>query len=280
MSLLLADTERRRFLKGALALPALFLGNVSAAAQAGSGLGTPAFGRTGNFDLDDPAERLLARIKVTASLTGERTSIYSVSRYMMAPPGRPSYQLFAEFDVRTIWIEPAPDSQSLPRTRALFTKIPVDPVTFEPIKDYYNPYIGKTLPVQPVLYAGAGLPIDLCGSTPDIIYQQDKPHYRLGDDIVFVNFDPRNEDGPIQPHTDSAMLRVNFADLMNPAKGWVEAEYTIAAVRKASAYPWSGVQKGDEAQMLSMKMGRKVGRRQDLPPEFLRIFSSKFPDRI
>lgn len=276
------SADRRDFLKGSAAVAAACLSSVTTPirAQELPGLGTTAFSKTGGFDLADPRDRLLARIKVMASLTGERTYIYSVSRHMLAPPNKPSYQFFAEFDLRTIWIEPATEPGGLPHTRALFTKIPVDPISFEPISEYYNPYLGRTLPVEPVLYAGSGLPIDLDSPEPNIIYQQDKPHYRLGDDIIFINFDPKEGDGSFQPHTDSAMLRANHAQLMDPSNGWVGADYTLNAVRKASAYPWSGITKTEEAQVLSMKLGRKVGRTKDLPPEFLRTIGSQFPERL
>lgn len=271
----LIATDRRLFLAGSGALLA-----ASAASAHPHGAALPVFGKSGNFDLNNPRDRLLARIKVNASLTGERAYIWNMSRHMLCEPGKVPYQILAEMELMTIWIEPPAGEAAPAKIGALFTRIPVDPLTFAPVTSYDNPYTGNTVALENTLFGGSGLPLDPDDPEPNIVFQQNKPHYRMGENITFVNFDPAAGDGPHQPKVDSAMLTANYADLMDPATGVVEAEYQFAAYFPAGAYRWTDVAKDDQAKIFSMKAGRKVGDKSSLPPEFLRTIGQLYPERI
>lgn len=269
----LLGPSRRSVLGGSAVLAA----GLSAAASA-----APAsiLGKSGNFNLDDPRDRLLARIKINASLTGERSYLYNMSRHMMCEPGKVPYQILAELELMTIWIEPTPGAKAPAKIGSLFTRIPVDPLTFEPISQYTNPVTGKTVVLKPTLFGGSGLPLDPDDPKPNIVFQQNKPHYRMGDKLVIVNFDPNQQEGPHQPRVDSAMLTANHADVMNPALGSVEAEYAFSAYFPAPVYKWSDLPKEDPSKVFSMKVGRKVFRREDIPAEFHRTIIAQFPERV
>jgi hypothetical protein len=260
-------------LGGSMGLAAGLSGAASAAPES-------VFGKSGNFNLDDPRDRLLARIKINASLTGERSYIYNISRHMMCEPGKVPYQILAELELVTIWIEPTPGARAPAKIGSLFTRIPVDPLTFQPISDYTNPTTGRTIALKPTLFGGTGLPLDPDDPKPNIVFQQNKPHYRMGDKLVIVNFDPNPQEGPHQPRVDSAMLTANHAEVMDPARGSVVADYCFSAYFPAPVYKWSDLPADDPARVFSMKLGRKVFRREDIPAEFQRTIIAQFPERV
>ena len=75
----------------------------------GGGSSSPLFEKTGNFDLTNPVDLLLARTKAVTCLAGNRTHIYMMSRHMLAEPGKEVIQLLAELELMTIWLTPSPD---------------------------------------------------------------------------------------------------------------------------------------------------------------------------
>lgn len=236
-----------------------------------------------NFDLNDPHHLKLARLKVLNALDGSKTYYYTVARHIMCPPDKPPYPIFAELELTTIWLERREgmsDTQAI--VRAIFTRAPVDPFTFKPITSFSNPYVGREMPLKYTHFAGGGFEVDLSGDTPaDPIVQSDEPHYRIGDDIAFIMYDPRAGDGPFHPRMDTVTWRANYKDVMNRRKSTVEAEHTYTAVMKASVYDlWSGAEDGDPAQVVTSKTGRKVTSVEDLPQECHDYIVSKFPDRV
>ncbi|MEM8917392.1 MAG: hypothetical protein AAGE37_00925 [Pseudomonadota bacterium] len=240
------------------------------------------FDQTGNFDLSNPQELLLARAKAVSCLSGERVHIAMMTRHMLAPPGKVPFQILAEVELMTIWL--APDLENQPNKaaiQALFTRIPVDPLSFQPVTKYHNAYLGRDVDVEHTIFGGSGLPLDPADPVPNIIFQQDEPHYRMGREIGFVMFDPRSGEGAHQPHVDTAVFRVDHDALMDPATASVAADYSYTSFLRASIFPWTGIEKGDETQVLTLKEGRKIiGGVQALPAEFQNTIGQLYPERI
>ncbi len=235
------------------------------------------------LDLNDPHHLKLARLKVFNALDGSTTYFYTVARHVMLEPGKPPYPILAELELTTIFLERREgmsDTEAV--IRANFTRAPLHHSTFELIDSYYNPYLGREMPMKYTLFVGSGFEVDLAGDAPaDPILQSDEPHYRIGDDIAFIMFDPLTQEGPRQPRVDMVTWRTNYEELINRKKKSVEAEYSYSATMRASDYAhWSGVEQGDPAQMLTSRTGRKVTALEDLPQECHDLIVSKFPDRV
>lgn len=248
----------------------------------GGGSSSPLFEKTGNFDLTNPVDLLLARTKAVTCLAGNRTHTYMMSRHMLAEPGKEVIQLLAELELMTIWLTPSPDGAANKAViKALFTRIPVDPFSFEPIDSYYNPRLGREIELRHTMFGGSGTALDPSDPKPNLIMQQDEPHYMMGDKIGFVMFDPRLGEGPFQPHIDSAIFLVDRDGLMDPSTSSVEADYSFTATLKASVYSWSKIPAEDDTRMVSLKVGRKVvGGAASLPPEFRSSIAALYPERL
>ena len=241
------------------------------------------FKHPARFDLSDPHHLKLARLKVLNALNGTKTYFYTITRHIMCPPGKPPYPLLGQIELTTIFLERREgmsDNQAV--IRALFTRAPLDANTFKPITSYFNPYVEREIPLKYTLFAGGGIEVDLSGDAPvDLITQSDEPHYRIGDDIAFIMYDPIASDGAFQPRMDTVTWRVNYDDLMNPEKPLIEAEHSYMALMKASVYKnWSGVADGDPAQIVTNKVGRKATSLEALPKECHDYIISQFPDRV
>lgn len=248
-----------------------------------TGDGPATFAKTGNFDLSDPYDLNLARLKTIGSLDGSKTYFYTISRHTLCPPGKSPYPIFAEMELNTIKFVRevgAPESSAI--ARSLFTRTALDPVTFKPIEKYYNPYLDKTIYPEDTLFGGSGFKLDLAADAPpNPITQPDEPHYRLGEDeIAFILFDPRKGEGDWQPRVDTVVWRTSHRDLMNPKLAAIEADHTYTAFLRASAYRWSGIAEDDKAQALTMKTGAKVTQLKDLPKEAHEYLVSKYPERM
>ncbi|WP_394728716.1 hypothetical protein [Altererythrobacter sp. GH1-8] len=276
----ISEIDRRFFLAGTGAAFAAPLLSTSVPTRAHSGHGVSVFGKSGNFDLDNPRDRLLARIKINASLTGKRVYLWNMSRHMFCEPGKPPYQILAELEAMTIWIDAPEEGATAGKIGALFTRTPVDPATFEPISSYDNPYTGKTVKLEDTLFGGNGFPVDPEVAEPNIVFQQHRPHYRMGDEFSIVNFDPDKEPGEHQPKVDSAVLTANYADVMDPSTGSADCNYSFAANFPADRYRWADVAKGDPSKIFTLKVGKKVSSLNDVPPEFQRTLIAQYPERF
>ncbi len=274
--------DRRLFLAGTGAVfsAPLAMNAVAASAHPMTGATNSLFGKSGNFDLENNRDRLLARIKVNADLSGKRVYLWNMSRHMLCEVGKSPYQIMAELELMTIWLNPPEEGSEIPTLGAYFTRTAVDPLTFDPITSYENPYVGETLPVEDFLFGGSGIPVDANETSRHLVFQQTSPHYRMGDNIVFVNYDPDTTDGPHQPKVDTATYTSGYSDVMDPSTSSADAAYAFSGYFPASSYKWSNVPEGDPTKVLTQKVGRKVSTLNDVPPEFQRTLIAKYPDRI
>lgn len=277
-----SEIDRRMFLAatGAAFASPLLSTSVPAHAHETAGNSVSVFGESGNFDLDNPRDRLLARIKVNASLTGKRVYLWNMSRHMFCEPGKVPYQILAELELMTIWIEAPVEGATAGKIGALFTRTPVDPHTFQPITSYESPYTGRTITLENTLFGGNGFPVDPAAAEPNLVFQQHRPHYRMGDELAIVNFDPDKDEGPHQPKIDSAVLTAKYADVMNPEIGSADCHYSFAANFPADRYRWTGVPKGDPSKIFSLKVGKKVSQLSDVPAEFHSTLIAQYPERF
>lgn len=242
------------------------------------------FARRGRFDLSDPVDLRLARLKTLASLSGSKTYFSTLSRHILCPPGKTPYPLVTEVELTTIFLERAEEhSPEQAVIRAVFTRVPLDPITFEPITALDIPYTGKRVRLRDTLFAGGNHLIDVNPrdkSARDIMLQPDQPHYRFGDDMGFIMFDPREGTGEWQPRVDTVVWRVNYEKLMDPAVDPVEADYTFSALMRASVFGWTGIDEDDRAQMFSMKVGKKFTSLEQLPSLTKKRIVDQYPDRV
>lgn len=239
------------------------------------------FDYRGPFDLKNHEHYKLARLKTLNSLTGAKTYFSTISRHMLCPPGEAPYPLVNQVELTTLLLErPEGASKTSAIIRAIFTRIPIDTVTFQPIYELYIPYLDRTVPLTDTLFAGSGFELDLDGDVaPDPIIQSDEPYYEFGDEVGFIMYDPRAGQGDFQPRVDTVVWRVNKDELMDPSRDPIAADYTYTAVMKASVFKWTQIPDGDPTQVLTMKVGHKSPSLQALPQQVKDLVVSKYPER-
>ena len=121
--------------------------------------GTPwVASQTGNFDLDDPVENRLARLKITNNLMGQRTYIPMLVRLMIGREQNPGGPLLGAAGMFT-WQLQVPDPEAFPDVpagttllRSMYTARYLDPATMEPVERLQNPYNGKDMELEDSLF--------------------------------------------------------------------------------------------------------------------------------
>lgn len=149
--------------------------------------GTPFVARQlGNFDLNDPVQSALARLKMTNNLVGKRTYIPMFVRMMLGREDNPGGPLIGGAGMFT-WQLQVPDPQQFPGIpagtvlmRSMYTARYLDPETMEPTQTLRNPYNGKLMELEDSLFVENFLSFPKGGSR-DI------------EELQFANDDPGRE---------------------------------------------------------------------------------------
>jgi hypothetical protein len=228
------------------------------------------------FDLDDPRQRSLARLKVLANLVGERSYLSVMSRHFLCPPGEPPKPWANELELFTMFLERLPSGDV---QRSIFTRIFLDPQTLRPIDAIRNPFDGSAIKVGDRLFA-LTLPVKLETETQvRNVNESQLPLFRQGEWIDFPSLAVREGQGFHQPSFDTSTWRVRYADLQNRRRPLIEAHYSFSSLLRGSFLSWSRMAKDDATQVLTTKTGHKVNESKALPELVRELIVERYPKR-
>jgi hypothetical protein len=251
--------------------------------------------KLGNFDLEDPVENNLAKLKMTNNLVGSRTYIPMIVRMHLAREEQPGGLLFGIAGMFT-WQLQETDPEEYPdvpegtiASRSMYTSRYLDPDTMEPAERLKNPYNGKMMEIQDNIFAenflifpkGGGRFVEEPQFAND---DPDRPKLSLfkkwGDELVLFLGGVYSKPGNHQPRFTENIWRSNYDDVMNPDKGLIDMNYSFAGANKAFEKPWAGYTEADSDLLIDLAVGKKVHSVDDIPDYHKRVLLEKYPDRI
>ena len=202
----------------------------------------------GNFDLNDPVQNSLARLKMTNNLVGERTYVPMLVRLMIGREQNPGGPLLAAAGMFT-WQLQVPDPEQFPDLpegtallRSMYTARYLDPATMEPVEELRNPYNGKMMRLEDQLFIENFLSYPKGGSKliEEPQFANDDPDQpkvrhikRWGDELVLFQGGVYDKPGIHQPRFTENMWASPHDDVMNPDVGLVDTRYTFSGLNMA-----------------------------------------------
>ncbi|MCU0760327.1 MAG: hypothetical protein MUF07_14160 [Steroidobacteraceae bacterium] len=264
--------------------------------QKGEMSGTPWIpGQKGNFDLADPVQSSLARLKMTQNLVGQRTYIPMLVRLLLGRETNPGGMLLGAAGLFT-WQLQVPDPRQFPGLppgtalmRSMYTARYLDPATMEPTNELLNPYNGKMMELEDSLFVENFLSFPKGGSRSleEAQFANDDPNVakprlikRWGDELVMFQGGTYGEPGKHQPRFTENMWAASHRGVMDPDTPFVDTRYSFTGVNKAYEKPWAGYTVGDKDILCSLAYGRKVHRPEDIPDFHKRVLIERYPDRL
>ncbi len=249
----------------------------------------------GNFDLSDPRQANLARLKMTNNLVGKRTYIPMFVRLMVAREDLPGGVLMGAAGLFT-WQLQVPDPTEFPdipegtiQLRSHFNSVYLDPVTMEPVETLWNPFKKVEMKLQDLLFAENFLTYPLGGSlfVEEPQFSNDPPNVPkmpqfqdFGDDLILFQGGTYTEPGPHQPRFTENMWVSSMADVMDPAKSLIDMRYSFAGANKAWEKSWAGYDMDDEDLLIDLAVGKKVHSLDDLPRVHRAAIAERYPERM
>ncbi|MEM7702393.1 MAG: hypothetical protein AAF251_10690 [Pseudomonadota bacterium] len=249
----------------------------------------------GNFDLTDPLQARLAKLKMTNNLVGERTYIPMFVRLMIARENEPGGVLLGAAGMFT-WQLQVPDPAEYPNVppgtallRSHFNSTYLDPNTMEPVETLWNPFKKVEMKLQDLLFAENFLNYPLGGSlfVEEPQFANDSPDKPMipqfqdfGDDLILFQGGTYSEPGPHQPRFTENMWVSNKADVMDPAKSLIDLRYSFTGANKAWEKTWAGYNMNDQDLLIDLAVGKKVHSLDDLPRVHREFIAGKYPERM
>jgi len=251
--------------------------------------------KTGNFDLEDPIDNRLARLKMTNSLIGKRTYIPMITRLVVGREQFPGGVVLGAAGMFT-WQLQEPDPAEfgdLPEgtalMRSMFTTAYLDPETMEPVDTLTNPVNGKTMTIEDYIFVENFLSFPKGGSR--FVEERqfsdddpDKPKKSLikawGDELVLFAGGTYSKPGKHQPRFTENMWRCDKNAVMDPDQTLIETAYSFIGANKAYEKPWMGYGVDDKDMLFSLAIGKKVHSPEDIPDFHKRVLVEKHPDRV
>lgn len=249
----------------------------------------------GDFDLDDPIDNNLARLKMTNNLVGERTYVPMLVRLMIGREQYPGGPFLGGAGMFT-WQLQVPDPEEFPDIpegtvllRSMFTARYLDPATMEPVEQLLNPYNGKMMTLEDQIFIENFLGYPKGGSklVEEPQFSNDDPDTpkmrhikKWGDELVLFQGGVYDEPGIHQPRFTENMWASPHDDVMNPDVSLVDTRYTFTGLNKAYEKPWAGYTTKDNDIICDLAYGRKVHSIDAIPDFHKRVLVEKYPDRV
>lgn len=251
--------------------------------------------QTGNFDLEDPRQNHLAKLKMTNNLVGRRTYIPMLTRQLVARENLPGGLLLGIASMFT-WQLQVPDPEEFPDLpegtalmRSMYTAIHLDPRTMEPVATLKNPFNGKLMEMEDYIFVENFLAFPLGGSrfVEELQFADDDPDQprpslikEWGDDLVLFLGGVYSQPGRHQPRFTENTWRCAARDVMDPDVSLIQTNYNFLGINKAFEKPWAGYTMSDTDNLCSLATGKKVHSPEDLPDFHKRVLAEKYPDRL
>lgn len=249
----------------------------------------------GNFDVEDPVQNTLMRLKMTNNLVGERTYIPMLVRLMIGREQYPGGPFLGAAGMFT-WQLQVPDPELFPDIpegtallRSLYTSVYLDPATMEPVEELLNPYNGKIMKLEDQIFIENFLSYPKGGSKliEEPQFSNDDPdtpklrHIKAwGDELVLFQGGVYDKPGIHQPRFTENMWASPLADVMNPDVSLVDTRYTFTGLNKAYEKPWAGYSTDDNDVICDLAYGKKVHSIDAIPDFHKRVLVEKYPDRV
>lgn len=249
----------------------------------------------GNFDLDDPVQNNLAKLKMTNNLVGERTYIPMLVRLMIGREQLPGGPFLGAAGMFT-WQLQVPDPTEFPDipegtvlSRSMYTSRYLDPATMEPVEQLLNPFNGKMMEVEDQLFIenfllypkGGALLVEepqFVNDDPDV--PKMRQFKKWGDELMLFQGGVYDEPGIHQPRFTENMWASPYDDVMNPDAKLVDTRYTFTGLNKAYEKPWAGYTTSDTDIICDLAYGKKLHSVEALPDFHKRVMAEKYPDRL
>ena len=249
----------------------------------------------GNFDLTDPRQANLAKLKMTNNLIGVRTYIPMFIRLMIARENEPGGVLLGAAGMFT-WQLQVPDPAEFPdlpegtiQMRSHYNSVYLDPKTMAPVETLWNPFKNVEMKLQDLLFAENFLSYPLGGSlfVEEPQFANDPPQVPkmpqfqdFGDELILFQGGTYMEPGKHQPRFTENMWASSKAEVMDPAKSLIDLRYTFTGANKAWEKAWAGYDKNDEDLLIDLAMGKKVHSLDNLPRVHREFIADKYPERM
>lgn len=250
------------------------------------------FSQRGDFDLDDPAQLARARLKSIFSIDGSKSYVVRFSRALICPPGAPAETLLHEMLFWHSVIENPTGEEADPSsvvTHSVFTRVAIDPISYEPRRTLEVPATGQTLTVPDTLFA-ASVNVNLAtgrerrsddGGGSTVEAGATSPYALFGPDVVFLAKGGHTDYGEHQPQVDMSAWLTPRAELDDPATGAATARYSFSGVSRTRIFSWASAYDGpNETQVLTHKLGLKSPTFEGLPASIRNIMQRYYPERI
>lgn len=210
------------------------------------------------FNLEDPVGRWAAVLKSTMNLVGARTYVSSFSRVYLTEVGKPAQVFYGTCGTWTYQqvvpkpgqfkqFEPLPENTVL--QLGLYTGVVLDPHTFLPTEEVYNPIIGRKVKTEDSLFAESYLLYPGGGMTSversQFLNNREPVKHafvRSGDSLAWMFPALFAGQGDFQPRMDSSWWVCDYNELQNPKKDLIDCKYSWVGMTRAAEKKWWGMQ--------------------------------------
>lgn len=251
--------------------------------------------KTGNFDLSNPYDNNLAKLKMTANLSGERTYITMLARMIFARENDPPVMALGVASMFTWQLQVATKEEfgDVPEgtavSRSMYTASYLDPDTMEPVTELKNQITGKMMQLEDLRFVENFLHFPLGGTrmVGEEVFANDpaaKPRISTirdwGDELILYLGGLYSNPGIHQPRLTENNWTSSKAEVMDPDADLIRTNYALMGLNKAYEKPWTGFTTKDPEFFATLACGKKVHSAEDLPDIHKRVIAEKYPHRL
>lgn len=251
--------------------------------------------QTGNFDLEDPAQNNLAKLKMTSNLVGERTYIPMLARMIFARENDPPVMALGVASMFTWQLQVAtreefgdvPEGTAV--SRSMYTAVYLDPDTMEPVTELKNQITGKMMQVEDLRFVENFLHFPLGGTrmVGEEVFANDaasKPRMSTirdwGDELILYLGGLYSNPGVHQPRLTENNWTSLKAEVMDPDASLIRTNYSLMGLNKAYEKEWTGFTTKDPEFFATLARGKKVHSAEQLPDVHKRVIAERYPHRL
>lgn len=249
------------------------------------------------FDFNDPLGRWAALLKSTQNLIGKRTYVSSYSRIYLTEVGKQSQIFYGSTGSWTFQnVVPLPGQfpqfGTLPKGTALqlglYTGVQLDPYTFKPVEEVYNPIIDRKVRVEDTLFAESYLLYPGGGMTSversQFMNNRDPvkhSYIRSGKELAWCVPALFAGEGDFQPRMDSSWWVCDYDKLQDPTVNLIDCKYSWVGLTRAAEKPWWGMQDMDDGTYGTLwnTYGTVTNTLEKVEGSVLEYVFSKYPER-